>query len=260
MRKNLTLILCLVIGTCTFAQDVVKPSSVGFSLGLIDFQTPAQADATTLKDVIKSGDWAKIRGRMNPAFSIQYIKGITTFIDFAATYTGSFIQNPPLISVTDEVKYFHSLDAAFNIKLLKESAVINPYLSAGISGYNYDSKWGIKVPLGLGIQFRATEDVAVSLQALYKAKLEDQGTYHLVYSLGLAVPLVKPKQPKVEAPPPPPPPPPAPPVVETPKPVDTDGDGITDDIDKCPSVAGLSKYNGCPIPDTDKDGINDEED
>jgi len=48
--------------------------------------------------------------------------------------------------------------------------------------------------------------------------------------------------------------------VVTPVPVDTDGDGITDDVDKCPTVAGLAKYNGCPIPDTDGDGINDEQD
>jgi outer membrane protein OmpA-like peptidoglycan-associated protein len=41
---------------------------------------------------------------------------------------------------------------------------------------------------------------------------------------------------------------------------DTDGDGINDEADKCPTVAGLAKYEGCPIPDTDKDGINDEAD
>jgi outer membrane protein OmpA-like peptidoglycan-associated protein len=41
---------------------------------------------------------------------------------------------------------------------------------------------------------------------------------------------------------------------------DTDGDGINDENDKCPTVKGLAKYQGCPIPDTDKDGINDEED
>jgi len=41
---------------------------------------------------------------------------------------------------------------------------------------------------------------------------------------------------------------------------DSDGDGIADKDDKCPTIAGLKKYNGCPVPDTDKDGINDEED
>ncbi len=41
---------------------------------------------------------------------------------------------------------------------------------------------------------------------------------------------------------------------------DSDGDGIKDDVDKCPSQAGIAKYNGCPIPDTDGDGVNDEAD
>ena len=45
-----------------------------------------------------------------------------------------------------------------------------------------------------------------------------------------------------------------------PTPVDTDGDGITDDLDKCPNEKGTAKYNGCPIPDSDGDGINDEMD
>jgi outer membrane protein OmpA-like peptidoglycan-associated protein len=44
--------------------------------------------------------------------------------------------------------------------------------------------------------------------------------------------------------------------VEAPK--DTDGDGINDPEDKCPTVAGVAKYQGCPVPDTDGDGVNDE--
>ncbi|MFN5476871.1 MAG: OmpA family protein, partial [Sphingobacteriales bacterium] len=41
---------------------------------------------------------------------------------------------------------------------------------------------------------------------------------------------------------------------------DSDKDGLNDEEDKCPTVAGLAKYQGCPIPDTDNDGVNDEED
>jgi outer membrane protein OmpA-like peptidoglycan-associated protein len=52
----------------------------------------------------------------------------------------------------------------------------------------------------------------------------------------------------------------APVVVPPAAPIDTDGDGIVDSLDKCPTVPGLAKYQGCPIPDTDKDGINDEND
>jgi outer membrane protein OmpA-like peptidoglycan-associated protein len=42
-------------------------------------------------------------------------------------------------------------------------------------------------------------------------------------------------------------------------PVDSDGDGLTDDKDKCPKVAAQTK-DGCPIPDTDGDGVTDDKD
>ena len=73
--------------------------------------------------------------------------------------------------------------------------------------------------------------------------------------MGFSSPLKDKEEPKVVVAPPPPPPPAV--VVEE---KDTDKDGIVDSKDKCPTVAGLAKYNGCPIPDSDKDGINDEED
>ncbi len=44
------------------------------------------------------------------------------------------------------------------------------------------------------------------------------------------------------------------------KPKDSDGDGVTDDKDKCPTDVGLAKYEGCPPPDSDNDGLNDEDD
>jgi OmpA-OmpF porin, OOP family len=39
---------------------------------------------------------------------------------------------------------------------------------------------------------------------------------------------------------------------------DTDKDGINDDEDECPAVPGLKEFNGCP--DTDGDGIEDAKD
>lgn len=42
--------------------------------------------------------------------------------------------------------------------------------------------------------------------------------------------------------------------------VDTDCDGVTDAIDKCPTVPGLASNNGCPVSDRDGDGVVDERD
>lgn len=48
------------------------------------------------------------------------------------------------------------------------------------------------------------------------------------------------------------------PVVRVAPPKDTDGDGVPDTIDECPTVAGLSAFKGCP--DTDGDGVADKND
>lgn len=52
---------------------------------------------------------------------------------------------------------------------------------------------------------------------------------------------------------------PAPVKVTEPVSIDTDGDGIVDKEDKCPTVKGVRSNNGCPL-DTDGDGIIDAED
>ena len=41
---------------------------------------------------------------------------------------------------------------------------------------------------------------------------------------------------------------------------DSDHDGIDDKHDSCKNIPGVARYNGCPIPDSDHDGVNDEED
>lgn len=41
---------------------------------------------------------------------------------------------------------------------------------------------------------------------------------------------------------------------------DMDNDGVADKDDSCPDVPGFIKYKGCPVPDTDQDGVNDEQD
>lgn len=35
---------------------------------------------------------------------------------------------------------------------------------------------------------------------------------------------------------------------------------MKDNEDQCPDRPGLKKYHGCPVPDSDNDGVNDEED
>ena len=41
---------------------------------------------------------------------------------------------------------------------------------------------------------------------------------------------------------------------------DSDGDGVTDASDKCPTVKGSKDNAGCPWPDTDGDSVLDKDD
>jgi outer membrane protein OmpA-like peptidoglycan-associated protein len=77
----------------------------------------------------------------------------------------------------------------------------------------------------------------------------------VAYIQPVAPPPPPPEPPAEPPPPPPPPPPPAPP----PPPSDLDGDGIVDEEDACPHVAGVATgdptTHGCPPVDRDQDGI-----
>jgi outer membrane protein OmpA-like peptidoglycan-associated protein len=43
-------------------------------------------------------------------------------------------------------------------------------------------------------------------------------------------------------------------------PSDSDGDGVTDDVDQCPNEPGVPEYDGCGVPDSDHDGFADDVD
>ncbi len=174
--------------------------------------------------------------------------------------------------VTTSMNLLTSLDARFNYNIWDRSHTVSPYLTSGFTLTSFKRDFGFALPVGLGFNFnlakRKKNDLYLNLESLFKFGLSDGIETHYQHHLGfLYFPDFKEKAP--------------------PAPMDTDGDGITDDIDKCPDVAGLSalggcpdtdndgiadaddkcptvaglaKFDGCPIPDTDGDGINDEED
>lgn len=171
-------------------------------------------------------------------------------------------------------------NAHIRVKLLREEAPLRPYLLAGV-GVNYndvllgrnDANTRAKfttpnIPLGAGFKFRLDDHITFDFETTWNKVLgnfdhENSGSgndafmFHTIgftYNVG-------------------------------PKPADTDGDGITDNqdrcpdtpagvrvddfgcpldsdgddvpnyLDRCPTVPGLETYDGCP--DRDGDGIED---
>ncbi len=229
-------------------DDEIRRPAIGISFFLNDFETPQKIRSTSLGNVLRNDQWAKMKD-MSPGLAIHYFKGLTKHIDFAGTLGGSFVRYPfPNKPTPSNDKFLLSADASVNLKMVSEKYWVQPYIIAGVGGHKYGNYWGAFMPLGLGLKINFFDDAHLFVNSTYRVPVTSEtANYHFNNAIGVAGAIGKKKEVKVIPPPPPPP-------------KDTDGDGIIDDEDKCPTVPGLAKYQGCPIPDTDKDGINDEED
>jgi OOP family OmpA-OmpF porin len=250
MKKILaSLLFVAATAQITWAQsNLVRPSSLAVSFILNDFTTAQRIRSTSFNAVIRDKQWASVTD-MDPGIAVTYFKGLTPHIDFAGTLGGSFPNSPiPNRPNAGTSSFFLEADASFNFKMFPDNYWVSPYLIAGIGGSRYQNYYGAFVPLGGGVKVNFFEEATLFITQQYRIPITPEtNSHHFVTSIGLAGVIGKRKQPELKPTPPPPP-------------ADTDNDGIIDSLDRCPTVAGIAKYNGCPIPDTDRDGINDEED
>ncbi len=141
------------------------------------------------------------------------------------------------------------LDARINFNILpKEDYYVSPYIFAGINGSYHNNMWyGADVPVGLGFNFKLAKDMYINLESGYKIALTDHDQDHLQHAIGFVY-WFKPGYKEAVAVKP-----------EIPMAImDMDKDGLPDDKDDCPTIAGPVSMNGCP--DSDGDGINDKMD
>ena len=251
MKKILSVLFALyiLVPAAKSQDDEIRPKALGISFFMNDFITPSRIRTTSLSSVLSNKQFAKLKD-MAPGLAITYFQGLKKHIDIAAAIGGSFVRYPMPGRNFSGDNFLLEGNATVNFKMVSEKYWVQPYLIAGVGAHKYLSYYGAFAPLGLGIKVNFFDEAHFFLTSTYRVPITTEtANYHFQHSIGIAGRIGKAKEPKI-IPPPPPPPPPA----------DTDGDGITDDNDKCPTVKGVAKYEGCPVPDTDKDGINDEED
>jgi OOP family OmpA-OmpF porin len=251
MKKILSALfaLYLLVPNSYGQTDEIRPKAIGVSFFLNDFVSASRIRTTSLSKVIADKQFAALSD-MSPGLAINYFQGLKKHVDAAFSLGGSFLRYPMPNKTFQQEHLLLEASAAVNLKMTTEKYWVQPYISVGVSGHVYRHYSGATLPLGLGVKINFFDDFHLYLLSTYSVPVTTEtASYHFQHSLGVAARIGKKKEPVKVIPPPPPPPP-----------KDTDGDGITDDVDKCPTVPGLAKYQGCPIPDTDHDGINDEED
>ena len=138
-----------------------------------------------------------------------------------------------------------SLDFTVRLENMKEGAKAAPFLfaGAGLARESADVS-DFQIPFGAGLHIRVSRHAFVKLQGEYRKSFTEnrdnfQAGLGFVYMLHTGGET------------------PAKPSASQPS-NDQDLDGVTDDLDKCPTEAGPAAALGCP--DQDNDGIADSED
>lgn len=241
MKKILSTVFAIAITTAIFAQQTqaIKPAAFAFKVSVLDFKKTNQTDGLT---------------KTAASIGLQYYKGVSKHIDFVSNLDVSLLKYPfytsSKIPKATSNEFYAAIDFGANYKFLTDDNKIVPYATAGIgAGYVNASYWTPYVPVGLGLQIKANKGSFFHITSTYRAELNptELTKMHFNHAISYSFPLKGKEKKAIELPP-------------APLAIDTDNDGVSDDLDKCPTKSGLAKYSGCPVPDTDNDGVNDEND
>lgn len=187
-------------------------------------------------------------------WEVEYTRGINDYLEVAIpARIGRLSRRADLYFFDDEPDRelfgaretpFFSLDARLNFKYEQSpTAVVVPYLFSGMGAMVVDElDADFNIPAGGGVRFRISNGFYASIQGEYRFAFKE-ATDYLVYGAGVTFDVNA----KEEAPEP-----------EVQAPLDSDNDGIADNVDACPQTAGLASLQGCP--DSDEDGIADKDD
>jgi len=144
----------------------------------------------------------------------------------------------------------YRLDALYHF--MPERPLV-PYVAAGVGGYDLGDDSEFMANYGAGLLYFIAENVALRADVRHLIIFNETPLDHnLLYTAGFKFQLAEmakpvPVAPAVVAP-----------AAVPPAPKDSDGDGVTDDLDKCPGTPQGVKVDakGCPL-DSDGDGVPD---
>ncbi len=223
MNRILSLLLIVAISGSMTAQVSNFSGGIAFKKLFLDYKSQNGGSLTTFKDY-------------RHGFEVGLLKPISNKINFYLPGKFGVVND----SIDGLNKTVLGADAVLQYLLGKRGGNFVPYLMAGV-GFTKElgGDQDFMVPVGVGLDFRVHEGLYINIQSEYRFSLSlEQNVLH--HGLGFVYNINgKNKEEKIEI-------------------LDSDSDGVRDDMDLCPQVAGLPELKGCP--DTDGDGIPDYKD
>lgn len=233
MKQFYISILILVVLQTGFSQEASLNKGVGVRKTFLDFNSLHGKSFDAIREYSNGMELFFFK-KLNNNFSLNIPVGIVTLADSLWDYAVD-----PVATLGAQAQY----------SILKKERWVNPYLVGGVNaGIPKLRDFYLQVPLGIGVNFNIHPQVKFQWQSDYRLPVIN-GKSHLQHSIGayyIFGNVKKAEMPEkiIEK--------------ETETMLDSDGDGIADQLDLCPSQAGLKEFSGCP--DTDKDGVADQDD
>lgn len=262
-KRLLVFLAVMTVGITLHAQDNTAVQGISFRALFMDYQSQNGGSLTTFKDY-------------DYGFEIGYYRSLQSNLKLVVPFRYGAVTSH--VNIDEEsfnrvFKKVYSLDAQIQYQLVKENANVTPYIMAGLGGVGEsEGEFNLQVPLGLGMHFKLNNNNYINIQSEYRLSFsEDRNNLvhgvGFVHYLGPDIMDDKKEEEVIED------------ILDSdmdgiidevdlcpnaygPKELngcpDSDGDGIADYLDECPDLAGLSSFRGCP--DTDGDGLSDNND
>ncbi|NOT37305.1 MAG: OmpA family protein [Saprospiraceae bacterium] len=226
-----SIFLSLLFLTSLSSQELTLNKGIGVRKTFLDFNSLHEKSFDAFREYSNGMEIFFVK-KLKNNFSLILPIGIATLTDSLTDYSID-----PVVTLGAQAQY----------NLLKKEYWVNPYLIGGVNaGIPKLRDFYVQVPLGLGVHANLHPQVKLQWQSDYRLPLIN-GKSHLQHSIGILYMLGNTKTQVIPEK-----------VIETETILDSDGDGIADRLDLCPSQAGLKDFSGCP--DTDKDGVADKDD
>ncbi len=224
--KRITVIMLLVscISLMGIAQNQEKPWAVGLGLHWADFHGLREGGASAMQDVQFQGGFGEfsIARYLSPLANLQLTVGTLTFKPEKYDLAGyGEIMKDNLLNFDLDYVY------KFLGETLPADCKVVPYIYGGLGGQSFNDEFQLKVQAGLGFDYWAFKDLGIYLRGDYSYPLDRKivNYWHphvgLKFRFGTGGKAVKAVS-------------------------DRDGDGIADNVDKCPDVPGVIANKGCP--------------
>ncbi len=231
MKPTLPLKLALVFAMigCTLSLSAQNPVGISFKRLFLDYQTLQDGDFGAFKDY---------RGGFEFGVHVPVTKNLLVNVPIKIG----------LGNKTDEVKNEHiiGMDVQLHFYFLPKPRRFNPYFLAGAGGvYQGKDSVNLQVPAGIGVDVQIAPNAYFNLQSEFRwSSAENNNNFN--HGIGFKYFFNRNAEDSI------------PDLAVTEPYTDSDGDGIVNQFDACPNVAGLAAFAGCP--DSDSDGIQDSSD